>query len=72
MELIILLSLLLILYVVYTIFTRETFVTKGETKMNKDIHDYYTRKNKGGQRWEDYRNSEKTFAKFKRGNSRYG
>lgn len=71
MELIILLALLLILYVVYTLFTRETFVTKGETKMNNDIHAYYTRKKKGGQRWEDYLNSEKSYDKFKRGNSRY-
>lgn len=71
MEIIILFALLLIFYVVYTLFSRETFISSSETKINKDIHKYYTRKRSGGFSWNKYRDSEKSYDKFKVGNSSY-
>lgn len=71
MELIVLFALLLILYVVYTLFSRETFISSSENRINTDIHNYYTRKRGGGLSWNNYRDSEKSYDKFKVGNSSY-
>jgi len=67
MELIIILALLLIFYVCYILYTRESFVSSSEIKINEDTYKYYTRKGGGGITWDKYSEAEKSFKKFRKG-----
>ena len=67
MELIIILSLLLIIYVGYILYTRESFVSSSEQKINQETYKYYTRNVGGGLTWDGYSGAEKSFKKFRKG-----